>query len=98
LVNAYHEGKLTLERIQQLTHDTPKRLFNVPTQEETYVEVDLDQEFTIKNSQIVSKCGWTPFDGMIVKGKIVKVVLRGNEVFDGTKVIEENQGQVIYPN
>lgn len=98
LVNAYHQGKLSLERIQELTHDTPKRLFNVPTQEDTYVEVDLDQEFTIKNSQIVSKCGWTPFDGMNVKGKIVKVVLPGQEVFDGENILTANLGKVIYPN
>ena len=97
LVNAYHEGKLSLERIQELTHDTPKRLFNVPTQEDTYVEVDLDHEYIIRNDQIVSKCRWTPFDGMKVKGKIIKVVLRGKEVFDGRTVSEHKNGQTIYP-
>lgn len=98
LVNAYHEGKLTLERIQELTHDTPKRIFSLPDQPDTYVEVDLDQRFTIHNSQILSKCGWTPFDGMKVKGKIVKVVLRGQVVFDGANVLDSKIGQVIYPN
>ncbi len=98
LVNAYHQGKLSLERIQELTHDTPKRLFNVPTQDNTYVEVDLDHEYTISNNQIVSKCGWTPFDGMKVKGKIIKVVLRGKEVFDGSLVSGEKTGLVIYPD
>ncbi len=98
LVNAYHQGKLTLERIQELTHDTPQKLFNVPTQEDTYVEVDLEQEYTIKNSDVVSKCGWTPFDGMKVKGKIVKVVLRGTEVFNGEKVSDRKIGRVLYPD
>ena len=98
LVNAYHQGKLTLERIQELTHDAPQKLFNVPTQEDTYVEVDLEQEYTIKNSDVVSKCGWTPFDGMKVKGKIVKVVLRGTEVFNGEKVSDRKIGRVLYPD
>lgn len=97
LVNAYHQGKLSLERIQQLTHDTPKRLFNIPEQTETYVDVDLDQEYTILNDQIVSKCGWTPFNGMKVKGKIIQVVLRGKIVFDGQTVAKTKTGQIIFP-
>lgn len=97
LTNAYHEGKLSLERIVELTHETPKKIFNIPTQENTYVEVDLDQEYTIDNSQILSKCGWTPFAGMKVRGKIVKVVLRGKEVFNGSEIIQPNLGKVIFP-
>lgn len=98
LVDAYHQGKLSLERIQELTHDTPKKLFNIPDQPDTYVEVDLDEEFTINPSQIISKCGWTPFEGMKVKGKIIKVVLRGQEVFDGSQVSDQKSGKVIYPD
>jgi carbamoyl-phosphate synthase/aspartate carbamoyltransferase/dihydroorotase len=97
LVNAFHEGKLSLERIQALTHDTPKKLFNVPTQENTYVEVDLDQEFMIKNSDVISKCGWTPFEGMTVKGKIVKVILRGQVVFSDGKIVAPPTGKTMTP-
>jgi FtsP/CotA-like multicopper oxidase with cupredoxin domain len=39
-----------------------------------------------------------PDDGMKVKGKIVKVVLRGIEVFDGEKVSDQKIGRVLYPD
>lgn len=56
----------------------------------------MDEIWTIKNENIISKSGWTPFDGMKVKGKVKKVVLRGKTVFDGVKVLGP-YGKVISP-
>jgi dihydroorotase len=37
------------------------------------VTIDLDAEWTIHASELHSKCGWTPFEGWRVRGKIVEV-------------------------
>ena len=40
----------------------------------------MQKERVIENSWIASKCGWTPYDGMEVKGWPVITVIRGNIV------------------
>ena len=42
--------------------------------------IDLNKERTIENNWIASKCGWTPYDGMKIKGWPIMTVIRGNIV------------------
>jgi carbamoyl-phosphate synthase/aspartate carbamoyltransferase/dihydroorotase len=37
---------------------------------------------------LYTKCGWSPFSGMQVRGRILRVVLRGREVVHGGKVLD----------
>ncbi len=97
LLNAVNEGKITLERVIELTSTNPRRIFNIPEQSDTEVEVDLEEIYTIDFKDMFTKCGWTPFAGMEVTGKIKKVTLRGNVVFDQGKIMGRF-GQVVYPN
>ncbi len=104
LLNAVNEGRLSLDRVIELTSTNPRKIFGLrkgvklkhPEGVNEYVEVDLDEEWVIKNEYIISKSGWTPFDGMKVKGRVKKVVLRGREVFDGRNIFGPF-GKVIYP-
>ena len=41
------------------------------------VVVDIDKEFTVRNEDQRSKCGWTPYDGVSLTGLIEIVVLNG---------------------
>ena len=50
------------------------------------MEVDLDEEWTVPNAMPFSKAGWTPFAGMSVKGRVVRVVLRGEIAYLDGKV------------
>lgn len=97
LLNAVNEGRLTIEKVIELTSTNARRIFKIPKQENTEVEVDMDEQYTIDNKQLYTKCGWTPFEGMEIVGRIKKVTLRGNVVFDQGKVLEPF-GQVIYPD
>ena len=66
------------------------KIFNLRPQQETYIEVDLDEEWTIPCAPLHSKAQWTPFAGMKVKGCVKRVVLRGETVFvDGKVKIDE---------
>lgn len=56
------------------------RIFDLPEQENTFVEVDLDEDWEILN-KTQSKAGWTPFAGMKVKGSVHRVILRGKVVY-----------------
>jgi carbamoyl-phosphate synthase/aspartate carbamoyltransferase/dihydroorotase len=87
LLTAVNDGRLTIERLIELTSTNPRKVFGIPEQPETYVEVDMEENWIIDDKNLQTKCGWTPFVGMKVKGKVKKVVLRGEVVFDGQNVI-----------
>jgi len=38
---------------------------------------------------IFARCGWTPFEGWKVKGRVTRVVLRGREAFKNGKILVE---------
>ncbi len=87
MVTAMTEGRLTEERLVALMHNNPKRIFNLPDQEDTHVEFDLSQRVTISNATLKTKVGWTPFAGHEVAGRVSKVVIRGETVFENGEVL-----------
>lgn len=96
LLTAVDEGKLTLDKLIELTNTNPGKIFNIPTQIDTYVEVDPTIRYTLDAGRLYTKCGWTPFEGKPVTGKVIRVVLRGNIVFDNGKILEKPSGKVVY--
>lgn len=87
LLTAVLENRLTLDDIIRLCHTNPAKIFGIKTDPDTKIEVDLNSEFLILNSNLHSKCAWTPFDGWKVKGKIEKVYLRGEKVFEDNQIL-----------
>jgi dihydroorotase len=89
LLTAVHHNRLSLDRLIDLMYTNPRRIFNLPEQPDTQVEVDVDAAATIRNEAMFSKCGWTPFAGMTVYGRVERVTLRGRVVFAGGQVVGE---------
>ena len=89
LLTAVTDGRLTINQLLEKLHTNPKRIFNLPEQPETWVEVDESATYEIKASDQFTRCGWTPFEGWKVKGKVRKVVLRGKVVFEDGKILAE---------
>lgn len=93
LLQAVKDGKLTLEQVIEKYHTNPKKIFGLPDQPNTYIEVDMDKEWIIPDKMKYTKCGWTPFAGMKVTGMVKKVVLRGKTVYiDGEIVTKPGYG------
>jgi carbamoyl-phosphate synthase/aspartate carbamoyltransferase/dihydroorotase len=67
----------------------PRKIFNIPEQPETWVEVDENASYEIKAENQFTRCRWTPFEGWKVKGRVTKVVLRGKTAFEDGKVLAE---------
>jgi len=42
-----------------------------------------------------SKCGWSPYEGFKLKGRVNKVILRGNLVVDNTDLVKEIKGKRV---
>jgi carbamoyl-phosphate synthase/aspartate carbamoyltransferase/dihydroorotase len=81
LLDAVYNNRLTLEDIILRYHTNPKRIFGLPDQPETFVEVDPDFEWIIPERPKFSKCDWTPFAGRRVRGAVKRVMLRGQIVY-----------------
>ena len=87
------QGWLTLEDLRNKMYENPKRIFNLPEQPDTYIEVDQDEKWIIPSAMPFSKSKWTPFAGMEVKGRVKRVVLRGQVVYvDGKLLAKPGQG------
>jgi carbamoyl-phosphate synthase/aspartate carbamoyltransferase/dihydroorotase len=89
LLTAVHDGKLTTDDIIEKLHTNPKRIFHLPDQPATWVEVDENARYAIRAADLRSRCGWTPFEGWQVKGRVTRVVLRGKEAYRDGKVLAE---------
>ena len=100
LLDAVAEGKLTLQRLVQTYSEAPARLLGLYPRkgalrigsDADVVLVDTEQEHVLSNDNIVSKAGWTPFDGRRVKGRAVMTMLRGQVVAENGKVTAEPGG------
>ena len=81
LLNAVIAGRITLQDIRTRVHDNPIRIFGLPEQANTHVEVVLG-----RRSQFVSRDGrWSPLDKTTVVGSLHRVVMHGKTLFlDGT--------------
>lgn len=90
MLTAVREGRLSLERVREMMFTNPRRIFGLPEQEDTYIEVNIDTPFVFTNEMMHSKCGWTPFAGREVVGRVAHVVLRGQSVYEEGRVLAQN--------
>jgi carbamoyl-phosphate synthase / aspartate carbamoyltransferase / dihydroorotase len=68
------------------------------TQPQSYIEIDENEEWIIKNENLKTKCGWSPFNGWKVTGKIKRVFLRNTKVFEDGKILENlGSGKILKP-
>ena len=99
LLTAVHESRLTIDDIIEKMYTNPKRIFNLPDQPETWIEVDENATYEIRAAEQFTKCGWTPFEGTQVKGRVTRVVLRGQDVYkDGKVLAKKGNGKNIRPS
>jgi carbamoyl-phosphate synthase/aspartate carbamoyltransferase/dihydroorotase len=81
LLTAVHHGRLTLEDVITRLVDNPRRIFHLPEQPDTWIEVDAEKRWKVNAASMHSRCAWTPFEGREVQGRVQRVVLRGQEVY-----------------
>jgi carbamoyl-phosphate synthase/aspartate carbamoyltransferase/dihydroorotase len=89
LLTAVYDGRLSMDDLLARMVTNPRRIFSLPEQPETWVEVDEAARYEVRAAEMHSRCGWTPFDGWQVKGRVRKVVLRGRTAFEDGKVLAE---------
>lgn len=95
-LNAIHENRLTLDDLLVRMVVNPRKIFRLPEQPETWIEVDENAEYEIHAADQLTRCGWTPFEGWKVKGKVRRVVLRGQDAYcDGEILVDAGYGRNV---
>ena len=82
LLTAVNQRRLTLAQLEDRLVHNPRRIFRLPAQPDTFVELDLSHEWTIPEETSYCRAKWTPFAGMQVKGQVARVILRGQIAYD----------------
>jgi dihydroorotase len=87
MLNHVAEGRLTLQRLIDMTSAGPQRVFGIAGKgriavgyDADFTIVDLKARWTIEESWLASRCGWSPFTGMALTGKPIGTIIRGNRV------------------
>ncbi|SOB81198.1 dihydroorotase [Sphingomonas guangdongensis] len=91
LLDHVAEGRLTMQRLIDLTSAGAQRIFGLVGKgriaigyDADFTVVDRNARWTIEDSWLASRAGWSPFTGMILTGRPVGTVIRGTRVmWDG---------------
>jgi carbamoyl-phosphate synthase/aspartate carbamoyltransferase/dihydroorotase len=87
------EGLLTLDGLIARTVHNPRRIFDLPEQPETWIEIDPDAEWIARGAALFTRARWTPFEGWALRGRVTRVVLRGKKAFrDGAVLAPPGTG------
>ncbi len=96
------EGRLSLERLVDLTSHGPQRLFGIRGKgriaegyDADLTVVDVKRKMTIENSWIASRAGWTPYHGKTVTGWPVGTILRGRRVMWDGEILAPAHGAPV---
>jgi carbamoyl-phosphate synthase/aspartate carbamoyltransferase/dihydroorotase len=97
LLTAVHEGRLSLEAMKSRLSTHPRRVYGLPVQADTWIEVDVDARWTLRDEEMHTRVRWTPFAGREVYGRVERVCLRGRMVYEGGRVLAETgSGSVLF--
>lgn len=87
LCTAMQQGRLSAERLADLVALQAHYLFGICPNPHTFTVIDLDSSTVIERGSLHTACGWSPFEGMRVTGKVREVWIRGRKVFDGESIL-----------
>jgi dihydroorotase len=102
MLNHVNDGKLTLSQLVKLVCENPVKIFGI--QNKGFIKEQYDADFTIidmqktleiKNENIESKCGWSPFDGFKFKGTPVSTIIGGKIKMQDGKILGEPEGEPL---
>ena len=105
MLDFVNKQKLGIEDLVRLLCSNPAKIYNMKFKGEIKVGndadfsiVDLKKEFTISNNWIVSKSGWTPYDGIKIIGLPVFTIINGVIVMENSEIISKPVGQPVLFN
>jgi len=102
MLNHVNDGKLSLSQLINLVCENPVKIFGIKNKgfikegfDADFTVVDMDKTIEIKNENIESKCGWSPFNGFKFKGTPTHTIIAGKIKMQDGKIIGEPEGKPL---
>ena len=100
MLEFYKQGKISLEKIAEKMAHNPAICFQIEKRgfiREGYwadlVLVDLNRLSEVKPENILAKCGWSPFEGIIFSSSVNTTIVSGRIAYESGKVVESGTGE-----
>jgi len=100
MLELYHMKKISLEKIVEKMCHAPAVCFRVENRgyiREGYfadlVLADIGKTYQVDKINILSKCGWSPFDGFSFHSTITHTFVNGEPVYFDGRIIDQSRGQ-----
>lgn len=102
MLNHVAEGRLTLQRLIDLTSAGPQRIFGLVRKgriaigyDADFTVVDLKRRWTVTGDWLASRCGWSPFEGGGLTGKPIGTIIRGRTAMWEDSLVGSAQGEPL---
>ena len=102
LLDHVAKGRTSLERLVDLTSAGAQRIFGIVGKgriaagyDADFTIVDLKAQWTVEESWLASRCGWSPFTGMRLTGRPVGTIIRGRRVMWEASLAEAAEGRPV---
>ncbi|MCB0555247.1 MAG: dihydroorotase [Phaeodactylibacter sp.] len=100
MLEFYHQGRISLERIVEKMCHAPAVCFQLSRrgflEEGCWADLallDVDKQWTIGKENILYKCGWSPFEGHTFKGKVESTIVSGHLAYHEGQFFEDKMGE-----
>ena len=100
MFEAHHQGKISIEKIVEKMCHNPAKIFKIEKRgfvKEGYfadlVIVNPSLPWSVKSENILSKCGWSPFENYTFKSRITHTFVNGELVYNNFKVKDIRNGK-----
>lgn len=102
LMEMYHRGLISLEKIVEKTAHNPAILFQIKDRgyirrgyKADLVLLDLQAPWTVNKENILYKCGWSPFEGQVFKSRVTHTFVNGVLAYENLKFPNRSRGERI---
>ena len=99
MLDHVNHGKLSLTQLINLVCENPIKIFGIQNKgfikegyDADFTIVDMNKKITIKNENIESKCGWSPFNDVEFKGTPVATIISGKIKMRDGKILGDPEG------
>ena len=102
LLTCFHQKRITLEKIVEKACHNPAILFEI--KDRGYIRegffadlviIDLDKYCHVKKSNILYKCGWSPFENITFKGIVEKTFVNGHLAYNKGKISKKSAARAL---
>jgi dihydroorotase len=100
MLELWHRKIFSIEKIVEMMCHNPAILFNIRNRgfiREGYQAdlclIDPSSPWIVSKENILYKCGWSPFEGVTLKSKVVQTIVNGTIVYDNGVFNNDYRGQ-----